>query len=112
MSPTEEGETIPDMELEQAMKLIQRGGRVVVELWATWCFPCELLKKVLTEISKSGDFPEISFVMVNSDSNPSSYSEFGIRALPALVGFRNGTLQQKLIGFFREDRIREFLSNI
>lgn len=107
----DDAEIVPDTNLAEVRRIIDSGVNVVVELWAPWCHPCELMKTVLEKIASSDNYRNFAFVRLNADEYPSSYEEFGARALPALIGFHKGSACGKLIGFHREESTVKFLES-
>lgn len=101
-----------DVDPEQADEIVRSKKMVVVELWAVWCYPCELLMKVIYSLISTGDFETYTFIRINADRFPEVYDKFRVRSLPALLGFHDGMLQERLTGFYKEDSIREFLLSL
>ena len=112
LMPMEGADIIPDLDMDEADSIIADGKAVVLELWAPWCHPCELMKTVLERIIGSGKFRELRFIRVNADKYPESYEKYGARALPAIIGFANGEKRGKLIGFYGEGKTISFLEAI
>jgi len=105
-------EYIPDVGLKTAMETVERHKFAVIDLWAPWCYPCELMIEVLQRVISHGDFSEYRIMRVNADQSPEVYERFGVRALPALLGFHDGALVGKKTGYFKEEKVREFLSSL
>lgn len=56
---------------------------VVIDFWASWCMPCQMMGPVFEKVSAL--IPEAKFVKVNVDDNPSLASKFFISGIPAIV---------------------------
>ena len=78
-------------------KVIQRFPLVVVDCWAPWCMPCQMVAPVVAELAK--DYTgKIVFCKLNVDENRSISMKYGIQSIPTLLVFQNGELVDQIIG--------------
>jgi thioredoxin len=84
---------------------------VLVDFWAPWCGPCQMIGPVLEEIAKeSGDRYRV--VKVNIDDDPALMQRFGIRGVPTLLFFNGGQLRHQIVGFAGKKAIVEQLTTL
>ena len=78
-------------------ELTQDDKPVVVDFWAEWCGPCKMIAPLLDEIAreKAG---AVKVAKVNVDENQSLSFKYNIRAIPALLFFKNGQLRDQVTG--------------
>jgi thioredoxin 1 len=79
-------------------ELVMKSSKpVVVDFWASWCGPCNMIAPAISEIGE--DFKDTAIVgKLNVDANPLSSQRFGIRNIPAVLYFKGGVLVDKQIG--------------
>ena len=70
---------------------------VIVDFWAEWCGPCKLIEPLLDEIARE-KADTIKVAKVNVDENQNLSSKYNIRAIPALLFFKNGQLRDQVTG--------------
>lgn len=79
-------------------EVLQSELPVLVDFWAPWCGPCQMLGPVIDELANelSGT---VKVCKLNVDDNSSLASQYGIASVPAVLIFNQGQLKNTLIGF-------------
>lgn len=74
--------------------LITSNTNVVVDFYADWCGPCKALSPILASLA--GELRNIVFIKVNVDTYKSLSNKYGIRSIPTILCFKNGTEVKRL----------------
>ena len=70
---------------------------VLVDFWAEWCGPCKMIAPLLDEIAKE-KAGSVKIAKVNVDNNQSLSVKYNVRAIPALLFFKDGQLRDQVVG--------------
>jgi thioredoxin 1 len=93
----ENSETITLNESNFDRELTQDDKPMIVDFWAEWCGPCKMIAPLLDEIAREKK-GAVKVAKVNVDDNQSLSFKYNIRAIPALLIFKNGQLRDQVIG--------------
>jgi thioredoxin 1 len=80
------------------MTTIINTGITLVDFWAPWCGPCQMLGPVIEELKNElGD--KVNVQKVNVDEEQALAEKYGISSIPAVLIFKDGELKETIIGF-------------
>lgn len=92
-------------------EVLKNEGLVVVDFFATWCAPCQMLAPVLIELEKKyGD--EVEFYKVNIDESEDSAIRYGVSSVPTLIFFKDGEEIDRQVGFADEDELSNWIEEM
>lgn len=100
-----------DIDESNYEQIVIRGSHqvpILVDFWATWCQPCQVLMPLLAKLA---DEYNGRFVLakINTEEQQAIAAQFGIRSIPTVKLFRNGAPIDEFAGALPEAQIRAFL---
>ena len=73
-------------------------GKVLVDFWAPWCGPCQMLGPVMEELSSELK-DKAKVVKINVDEEKELSVQYEISGIPAVLLFVDGEVKEILVGF-------------
>lgn len=83
---------------------------VLVDFWASWCGPCQMVVPVLDEISKEYT-GKLKVGKVNVDEAPDLAAKYGVMSIPTLIVFKNGEVANQTVGALPKEKLVEFFNS-
>ena len=84
---------------------------VLLDFWAPWCIPCEIVKLTLEEIGDEYQ-EKMKVCRVNIEDHPTLADRFEIRGIPYLLVFKEGKVLHKLVGLTAKKQLLEIIDQI
>jgi thioredoxin 1 len=97
----------PDFERE----VLQSRQPVLVNFWAAWSRPCQILGPVLAEVAAGCD-GRAKVVKVNADDHPGLGITYWIQSIPTLLFFINGDVRGRIVGTASKEAILAQLESL
>ena len=94
--------------MEKFNELIQSPNPVLVDFYAEWCGPCQIMKpRILDVAERMGD--DIKVIQINVDKEKELATRFRIASVPTLIIFKNGKQQWRQSGIISAHALMKLL---
>jgi thioredoxin 1 len=81
---------------------------VLVDFWATWCRPCQMVAPILEELTQeySG---KLTIAKLDVDQNKETALKYHVMSIPTMIVFKNGQPATNIVGFKPKDQLKKEL---
>jgi len=90
-------------------EVLQNELPVLVDFWAVWCAPCQMVVPALEYLAQSYK-DKLKVVKLSVDENMKTSSRYSIRSIPSLLLFKGGELKETMIGAMPQEMIVNVIS--
>ena len=103
--------TKPVNEQSFEQEVLQSDRPVLVDFYADWCGPCQVIKPVLEELAKEYE-GRVDVRKVDVDQNQGLAQRYGVRSIPTLLVFKGGQAQETVVGLRSKTQLAEILDRV
>lgn len=90
-------------------EVFSAGKPVILDFWAEWCSPCQMLSPVISELSdRLRDTVLVG--KVNVDEQPELAQFYNVTTIPTVIRFDQGRVVKRLAGYYPLEQLCEVLS--
>lgn len=69
-------------------EVLEYDGTAMVDFWASWCGPCQMVGPVIEEIAE--ERKDVKVCKVNVDEQPDIAGKYNVMSIPTIIVFKNG----------------------
>lgn len=86
--------------------VLQSQNPVLVDFWAEWCQPCQMVGPVVEELAGEYD-GKIKVGKLNVDENITIPGNYGVMSIPTLIVFKDGKPFKTMVGVQGKDTLKK-----
>lgn len=94
--------------MSEFKELINKDQPILLDFFAEWCGPCKMQAPILEDLKKRVK-DQATIIKIDVDKNPAVAAQFGIRSVPTLMIFKNGTVKWKRSGVFSAKELEHLI---
>jgi thioredoxin 1 len=87
-----------------------QSGVVLVDFWAEWCGPCNMLTPIIEEVAQELK-DKVKIYKMNLDHNPNTPSSLGVRSIPTLILFKDGKQVSNQVGLLSKVQLKNWIES-
>ncbi len=91
--------------------VMKAAGLVMVDFWAVWCGPCQMVAPVVEELANEYA-GKLQVMKLNTDENPEIAGRYQVMSIPTIMFFKDGKPVEKLIGARPKRQFKEMIDSL
>ena len=92
-------------------EVIKSDKPVLVDFWAAWCGPCQMMGPIIEELAKEvGDKYKVG--KLNVDENRETAAKYSVMSIPTLIIFKGGQPVKQLVGVQAKENLKKELEKL
>jgi thiol-disulfide isomerase/thioredoxin len=95
--------------ITELTEVVNNNSEVVIDLFATWCIPCQEMLPVVTEIAESAPVP---FYKIDIDKVPEAKKFTGAKAVPMIIMYKEGRVREFAFGVTPREKIEQKMNRL
>ena len=93
-----------------AFKAARDSGKpVVLEIAATWCGPCQVMKRTVSDLIEKPEFKDVTIFSADYDANKEELKSLNAHKVTTLVLYRNKQEVERTVGETQAEKIEPLL---
>ncbi|MFM7840445.1 MAG: thioredoxin, partial [Nitrospira sp.] len=91
--------------------VMQSPGLVLVDFWAVWCGPCQMIAPIIDELAVEYA-GKVTVAKLNTDENPEIAGKYQVMSIPTILIFKNGQPVDRLVGALPKQKFKGVLDSL
>ena len=92
-------------------EVIKSEKLVIVDFFATWCVPCQMMSEVLKGVEKEYE-DVLEIFKVDVDENQETAIRYDVTAMPTLIFFKDGEEVERKVGYIEREELVSIIEDL
>lgn len=92
-------------------KFIADNEMVIIDFWATWCRPCQMVAPILDELAQEHD-GVIAIGKVDTDNERGLAGKYGATSIPTFWAFKEGKPVGRFVGAYPKAQFQDIIKQL
>jgi thioredoxin 1 len=93
------------------IEVLKSSQLVMVDFWAVWCGPCQMVAPVVEELAKEYE-GKLKVMKLNTDEAQDVAVRYQIMSIPTILFFKNGEPVEKLVGVRPKPQFKQIIDTL
>ena len=92
-------------------EVVKSNVPVIIDFYADWCGPCQMMKPVFEEVSKEFE-GKLNFLKLDTQTEEGLAMKFEIQGIPSLLILKNEKEIGRIVGFMNSEMLKNKINEI
>jgi thioredoxin 1 len=88
--------------------VLKSANPVLVDFWATWCRPCQMVAPILEELTQEYA-GKLTIAKLDVDQNQKTAQKYHVMSIPTMIIFKKGEPTANIVGFKPKEQLKKEL---
>jgi thioredoxin 1 len=90
--------------------VLKSANPVLVDFWATWCRPCQMVAPILEELTQEYA-GKLIVAKLDVDQNQKTAQQYHVMSIPTMIIFKEGKPVANIVGFKPKEQLKKELDS-
>ena len=100
-----------EISAKELQEKINNKEKIIVDFHGLWCGPCKMMMPIYEKVAKNNQ-TNVQMYTMDIDKNRDYVMSIGVRSVPTIKLFSDGTVTDTVVGVMNEEKIKSLVNNL